>query len=70
MTFQIVGLGLIAVQNDFPNFRAWPYSGANRLGLIAMHQCSESSATCEKLKIFKSFNYFFKKKTCFSKTLL
>ena len=33
-------LGLIAVQNDFPNFRAWPYCGANRLGLIAVHQCT------------------------------
>ena len=27
MTFQIFGLGLIAVQNEFSNFRAWPYCG-------------------------------------------
>ena len=28
------------MQTDFQNFRAWPCSGANRLGLIAVHQCS------------------------------
>ena len=40
MTFEIFELGLIAVQNEFQNFRAWPYCGANRLGLIAVHQCN------------------------------
>ena len=28
-------LGLIVVQIEIRNFRPWPYSGANRLGLIA-----------------------------------
>ena len=28
ITLQIFGLGLIAVQNDFSNFRTWPYCRA------------------------------------------
>ena len=40
MTVEIFELGLIAVQNDFQIFRAGPYCGANRLGLIDVHQCS------------------------------
>ena len=39
LTFEIFELDLIAVQNGFQIFRAWPYFGANRLDLIAMHQC-------------------------------
>ena len=38
LTFKIFGLGLIAVQMDFWNFRAWPYCLGNRLGLLAVHQ--------------------------------
>ena len=38
MTFEIFELGLIAVQIENFHFRAWPYCGANRLGLIAVNQ--------------------------------
>ena len=38
LTFKIFRLDLIPVQTDFHNFRAWPYCGANRFGLIVVHQ--------------------------------
>ena len=40
LTLKNFEIGLIAVQIDFQNFRAWPYCDANRLGLIAVHQCT------------------------------
>ena len=40
--FQIFELDLISVQISFSNFRAWPYCGANTLGLIAVHQCTQN----------------------------
>ena len=62
MSLEIIELGLIAVQNDFqifePDhiavlnnfqiFRAWPYCGANRLGLISVHQCTSSTTLNSK----------------------
>ena len=38
--FEIFELGLIAVQIEIRHFRAWPYSRANRLGLIDEHNCT------------------------------
>ena len=49
MTFQIFGLGLIAVQNDFSNFRAWPYCGAKWLSKfsgLALLRCKFAWPYC------------------------
>ena len=40
--FKIFELGLIAVQNDFSNFRAWSYCGANhffKFSILALLRC-------------------------------
>ena len=39
---EIFELGLIVVQIGIRHFRAWPYNGTNRLGLIDVPQCKIS----------------------------
>ena len=42
LTFEIFELGLISVQNDFWNFRAWPYCGAKwllKFSSLALLRC-------------------------------